>query len=192
MQDRIFNHFAESQQYQRDTLESLGESIAYAAQRLVAVLLNDRKILTCGNGRSSASAQLLALAMLHQHERSRPSLPVVALGADAILLSGIANGQHFDEVYAKPLRALGQAGDALVVYAESGHSTNLAKAIAVAHDLDMMVLALTGDHNDKFNALLNENDLELRVPAPIGAHIQEIHTLITHCLCDLIDHQLFG
>jgi D-sedoheptulose 7-phosphate isomerase len=192
LQDRIINHFSDSIQSQQETIGSLCELIEYASQRLVSTLLNDKKIFTCGNGRSAASAQLLASALLNQYERDRPSLPVIGLNTDVVTMTGIANDHHFDEIFAKQLRALGQSGDTLVMYCDSHNASNLAKAIAVAHEKDISVVALTGNNGCLLSTLLNEVDIEIRVPSISRAHIQEIHLMVTHCLCDLIDHQLFG
>jgi D-sedoheptulose 7-phosphate isomerase len=192
LQNRIINHFTNSIQAQQDTMNSLGELIEFASQRLVATLLNDKKIITCGNGRSAAIAQFLSSAMLNQYERDRPSLPAIALTTDTTTITAIANDYHFDDVFAKQLRALGQSGDILVAYTDGNNSANIAKAIATAHDKDITVIALTGNNGGMIAPLLNEADIEIRVPSDISAHIQEVHTLITHCLCGLIDHQLFG
>jgi D-sedoheptulose 7-phosphate isomerase len=192
LQNRITNHFTSSIQVQQDSLTSLGELIEFASQRLVATLLNDKKIITCGNGRSAAIAQLLSAAMLNQHERDRPSLPAVALTTDVTTITAIANDYHYDDIFAKQLRALGQSGDILVAYTDGNHSTNIAKAISTAHDKDITVIALTGNNGGMITPLLHETDIEIRVPSNSSIHIQEIQTMITHCLCDLIDHQLFG
>ena len=192
LQDKIINHFSDSIQTQQDAMTYLCELIEYASQRLVTALLNDKKILACGNGRSATCAQLLSSAMLNQFERDRPSLPVIALTTDTATITAIANDYHFDDVFAKQLRALGQMGDILVIYTDGNHSANIAKAITVAHDKDISVIALTGNNGGMIVPLLRETDIEIRVPSTSSARIQEIHVLITHCLCDLIDHQLFG
>ncbi|MCX7099227.1 MAG: SIS domain-containing protein [Methylococcales bacterium] len=192
LQDRIINHFTDSIQTQQDAMTYLCELIEYASQRLVATLLNDKKILACGNGRSATTAQLLSSAMLNQFERDRPSLPVIALTTDTAAITAIANDYHFDDVFAKQLRALGQSGDLLVVYTDSNNAANIAKAITTAHDKDITVIALTGSNGGLIAPLLLETDIEIRVPSSSNARIQETHVLITHCLCDLIDHQLFG
>ena len=192
LQDRIINHFTDSIQTQQEAMSSLCELIEYASQRLVTALLNDKKILVCGNGRSATSAQLLSSALLNQFERDRPSLPAVALTTDTATITAIANDYHFDDVYAKQLRALGQSGDILVVYTDGNNAGNIAKAITTAHDKELSVIALTGNNGGMIAPLIYETDIEIRVPSLSNARIQEIHVLITHCLCDLIDHQLFG
>ncbi len=192
LQNRIINHFTTSIRTQQDTLSSLGELIEFASQRLVATLLNDKKIITCGNGRSAAVAQLLSSAMLNQYERDRPSLPAIALTADTITITAIANDYHCDDIFAKQLRALGQSGDILIAYTDGNNSANVAKAITTAHDKDISVIALTGSNGGMIAPLLTETDIEIRVPSNSSVHIQEVHAMITHCLCDLIDHQLFG
>ena len=153
LQDRIINHFSDSIQTQQEAMTSLCELIEYASQRLVSALLNDKKILTCGNGRSATSAQLLSSAMLNQFERDRPSLPVIALTTDTATITAIANDYHFDDVYAKQVRALGQSGDLLVVYTDGNHCANIAKAITTAHDKDISIIALTG------NALVGQREI---------------------------------
>ena len=192
LQDRIINHFSDSIQTQQDAMTHLCELIEYASQRLVAALLNDKKILVCGNGSSATCAQLLSSVMLNQFERDRPSLPVISLTTDTATITGIANDYQFDDVFAKQLRALGQSGDLLVVYTDGNNSANIANAITTAHDKDIPVIALTGNNGGTIAQLLFETDIEIRVPSNSSARIQEIHVLITHCLCDLIDHQLFG
>ncbi|MDD5579098.1 MAG: phosphoheptose isomerase [Methylobacter sp.] len=192
LQDRIINHFSDSIQTQQDAMTNLSELIEVASQRLVATLLNDKKILSCGNGRSATSAQLLSSSLLNQFERERPSLPAFALTTDTATITAIANDYNFDDIFSKQLRALGQNGDILVAYTDGSHSANITKAVTSAHDKGLSIIALTGKDGGMIAPLLNEKDLEIRVPSNSSARIQEVHVLITHCLCDLIDHQLFG
>ena len=95
-------------------------------------------------------------------------------------------------MFAKQLRALGQAGDILLAYTTSGNSGNIVKAITVAQEKEINVIALSGKDGGMVATLLNEDDIEIRVPSLSTARIQEVHLLISHCLCDLIDYQLFG
>ncbi|MBT3815589.1 MAG: SIS domain-containing protein, partial [Methylococcales bacterium] len=99
---------------------------------------------------------------------------------------------HYNQVFAKQLRALGQSGDILVAYTTSGNSESIIYAINAAHDKKITTIALTGKEGGAVSDLLLASDIEIRVPSQSTARIQETHLLITHCLCDLIDHQLFG
>lgn len=146
IQDRIINHFSDSIQTQQDAMASLCELIEYASQCLVTALLNDKKIFTCGNGRSATTAQALSSAMINQFERDRPSFPVIALTADSAIITAIANDFQFEDIFSKQLRALGQSGDILVAYTDGTNSANIAKAIAVAHEKDISIIALTGNN----------------------------------------------
>jgi D-sedoheptulose 7-phosphate isomerase len=119
-------------------------------------------------------------------------LPAIALGTGMTLLTAIANDMQYDDIFAKPLRALGQNGDILVAYTIGGHSANMLKAVNSAHDKEISVIALTGQDGGSIAPLLHENDLELRVSSNSAAHVLETHLMITHCLCDLIDYQIFG
>ena len=192
LQDRIINHFSDSIQTKQDAMASLCELIEFASQRIVDALVNDKKVLTCGNGGSAGDAQHFSSEMLNRYERERPALPAIALTTDTSTITSIANDYHFDEIFAKQLRALGQQGDILLVYSTSGNSANIVKAVNVAHEKDMPVIALTGKDGGTLASVLNEADIEIRVPSDSTARIQEVHLLISHCLCDLIDHQLFG
>lgn len=192
LQDRIINHFSDSIQTKQDAMASLCELIEFASQKIVEALVNDKKVLTCGNGGSAGDAQHFSSEMLNRFERERPALPAIALSTDTSTITSIANDYSYDEVFAKQIRALGQAGDILLVYTSSGNSGNIIKAVNVAHDRDMTVIALSGKDGGALAGVLNEADIEIRVPSNSTARIQEVHLLISHCLCDLIDHQLFG
>lgn len=192
IQNRINQTFSDSIATKQDALFSLAELIELASHRLVTALLNDKKILTCGNGSSAVCALLFSSAMLNQFERVRPSLPSIALTADPITLTAIASDYHFDDIFAKQLRALGQNGDVLIIYTDGSHAANIAKAITTAHDQGISIIALTGKDGGMMASILNETDMEIRVPSNSSVRIREVHMLITHCLCDLIDHHLFG
>lgn len=173
-------------------MENLCELIEISSQRLVAALLDEKKIFSCGNGGSAGDAQHFSSEMVNRFERERPALPAIALTTDTSTLTSIANDYDFDEVFSRQIKALGQEGDILIVYTTSGNSANIVKAVGTAHDKSIPVIAITGKDGGNLAPLLGEADIEIRVPSQSTARIQEVHLLITHCLCDLIDHQLFG
>ena len=191
-QARIFQQFSAHQETIQETLLRLSDRIEAAAIRLSNCLLDDGKILTCGNGGSACESQHLSSELLNRYDRDRPGLPAIALPSDMASITSIANDYDFNAVFSKPILALGQALDVLVIYTTSGQSANLLRAVTAAHDRGMTIIAMTGRDGGALAPLLNDNDLELRVPSEVTARIQEAHLLITHCLCDLIDLQLFG
>lgn len=190
--ERIQHHFNESIQTKALAMDLLTDSIAQAAEHMVQCLLAGHKILACGNGGSAADSQHFAAEMLNRFEIERPSLPAIALTTDTSTLTSIANDYSYTEVFAKQIRALGQTGDVLLAISTSGNSANVQQAMLAAHDRGMTIVALTGREGGAMATLLQPNDVEIRVPAHSTARIQETHLLIIHCLCDLIDQQLFG
>jgi len=172
--------------------KQLSSLIAEAGQIMVDSLLNEGKILSCGNGGSAGDAQHFSSELLNRFERERPSLPAIALTTDSSTITSIANDYSYFEVFAKQIRALGKEGDVLLAISTSGNSANIIQAITAAHERKMTVIALTGKDGGKINSMLGESDIEIRVPSDVTARIQEVHLLIIHCLCDFIDCQIFG
>lgn len=192
MQHRIRQLFTDSIETKTRAMDVLGPSIEQASHLMVNALLSERKILSCGNGGSAGDSQHFSSELLNRFERERPSLPAIALTTDSSTITSIANDYSYDEVFSKQIRALGQAGDVLLAISTSGNSGNVLQAIQAAHDRDMRVVALTGRDGGSMTSLLLPDDVEIRVPARSTARIQEVHLLAIHCLCDLIDRQLFG
>lgn len=170
----------------------LAPLIMEAANRMLTALLSDRKVLACGNGGSAADAQHFSSELLNRFELERPGLPAIALTTDSSTLTSIANDYHYEEIFSKQVRALGKPGDVLLAISTSGNSANVIRAINAAHERDMVVVALNGRDGGEISRLLNEKDVDLLVRGPSTARVQEIHIIIIHCLCDLIDHQLLG
>lgn len=189
---RIKQHFNDSIDTKTRAAELLADPILSAGQAMVQCLLQGNKILSCGNGGSAADAQHFAAEMLNRFETERPSLPALALTTDTSTLTSIANDYNYNEVFAKQIRALGQAGDVLLAISTSGNSANVMQAITAAQDRNMIIVALTGREGGAMANLFRPEDVEIRVPAHSTARIQETHLLIIHCLCDFIDQQLFG
>lgn len=190
--ERIQQHFRDNAAVHREALDALAIPIAAAIDVLFGALANGSRILACGNGGSSANAQRFVSALVGQFERERPGLPAIALDANAVTLTDISNHSAFEAVYSKQIRALGQAGDVLVVISTSGNSVNLLGAIQEAHEREMFVIALTGNGGGVISEVLADTDIQICVPSGRAARIQEVHLLTIHCLCDGIDAMLLG
>jgi len=189
---RINQQFADSAQLKLQSAEVLAEPIRLAAERMFHCLMNEGKILACGNGGSAADAQHFSAELLNRFERERPGLAAMALTTDSSTLTSIANDYDFNQVFSKQVRALGRAGDVLLAISTSGNSPNVAAAIEAAHERQMTVVALTGRNGGKIAPMLAGDDVHICVPSPVTARIQEVHLVCLHCLCDAIDTQLLG
>ena len=189
---RVIDNFEESIQLKSDSSRLLAPAIAASAELMTNCLLNEGKFLSCGNGGSASDAQHFSSEMLNRFEMERPGLPAIALTTDTSTLTSIANDYQFADIFSKQIRALGRPGDVLLGISTSGESLNIVHAIDAAHDRDMKVVALTGREGGQITDLIQETDIEIRVPSWSTARIQEVHLIIIHCICDLIDRRLLG
>jgi D-sedoheptulose 7-phosphate isomerase len=189
---RISTHFTDSAQLKLQAVGTLAAPIAEAAERMVQCLVNDGKIMSCGNGGSAADAQHFAAELLNRFEMERPGLAAIALTTDSSTLTAIANDYDYNQVFSKQVRALGQTHDVLLAISTSGNSRNVMEAIVAAHERNLGVVALTGKTGGQIAAMLGPGDIHICVPAASTARIQEVHLLTLHCLCDAIDCLLLG
>jgi D-sedoheptulose 7-phosphate isomerase len=189
---RINQHFADSAQAKLDAVKVLAEPLRAAAERMVQCLMNEGKILACGNGGSAADAQHFSAELLNRFEMERPPLAAVALTTDSSTLTSIANDYDYNQVFSKQVRALGQPNDLLLAISTSGNSRNVIEAMHAAHERQMGIIALTGKSGGAMAELLRPDDIHVCVPHSNTARIQEIHILCLHCMCDAIDCLLLG
>ena len=189
---RISQHFTDSAQTKLEAIEMLAAPIAGATELMVGALINNGKILACGNGGSAADAQHFAAELVGRFEMERQGLAAIALTTDSSIMTAVANDYGYNAVFEKQVRALGQPGDILLAISTSGNSTSVIEAIRAAHDNDLHVVALTGKGGGEIGALLRDSDIHLCVPSDRTARIQEVHQLAIHCLCDGIDCLLLG
>lgn len=192
VEEKITGQFLQSRQANEDTLAILTDMIASAADMLIQCLLNGNKILCCGNGGSASASQHFSSELLNRYEMKRPALPAIALTTDTSTITSISNDDDFRKIFSRQIKAFGQSGDVLVVLTTSGESPSIIEAIQAAQSRNLVVLALSGKDGGVLPEIMREEDLELRVPSTSTARIQEIHLLITHCWCELIDDHLFG
>lgn len=170
----------------------ISPQIERAANLMIRCLMEGGKILVAGNGGSAADAQHFSAEMMNRFEMDRPPLPAVALTTDTSTLTSIANDFDYQHVFSKQIRALGQPGDTLLVITTSGNSENLSQAVKTSHEKEMHCVALNGKKGGELSGLLEADDVNIVVPGNSTARIQEVHGIVIHCFCDLIDRHLLG
>jgi len=186
-------HFQEGIELRQKMMAaSLPGDIVRAGEALAAALKAGRKAMACGNGGSAADSQHFAAEIVGRFERERPGMPAIALTVDTSALTAIANDYDFDRVFSKQVEALGQAGDFLLAISTSGNSKNVLAAMKAAQAKGVHVIALTGRDGGDMGRLCGAGDFHLNVAHPRTMRVQEIHLLVIHCLCEVVDHVLYG
>ena len=192
LEERVRHLFGVNIEAKIAVADTLAPMIAAAGQRLAHCLLNDGKILICGSGGSAANCLHFSMALLNHFEVERPPLPVIALTTDVSFISAMANEGHYDQVFARQIQALGQSADVLIALSTVGHSDSLLNALHTAHDKGMDAIILSGGDGGVLANHLGPDDIELRSNSDNVSQIHQMHLLILHCFCDLIDQSLFG
>lgn len=198
LEQHLLSHF----NHHSSALQQLAETQLYAvidASQIVAhALINERKVISCGNGTAAALAQLFAAQLLGRCELERPALPALALGADTTTLTALAGDFGFSEVYASAVRALGQPGDVLLAISSAsagsgpGKGSSLIQAVRAAHEREMLVVLLDGASGGDAGALLTPEDVLIEVEGATRALTAEIQFMVLNGICNLVEQQLFG
>jgi D-sedoheptulose 7-phosphate isomerase len=165
------------------------DTIAAAAGAICSALEKGKKLLLFGNGGSAADAQHIAAEFVGRFLVERRPLAALALTTDTSILTAVGNDYGYDQVFVRQLRALGNPGDVALAISTSGNSANVCLAAATARQMGMIAIGLTGNDGGKLG---REVDHHLNVPHRLAARVQEVHIMIGHILCDLVDKNLKG
>lgn len=158
-------------------------AIAEAAAVLATAFARGGKALICGNGGSAAEAQHFSDEMVGRYQTTRPGYPVIALTADSAALTCIGNDFGFTEIFARQVQAYGNHGDVLLALSTSGNSPNILRAVEVATERGLTVIALTGPRG----TLRERADISIEAPSMVTARIQEIHLHVIHLLSEYFE-----
>ena len=162
-------------------------AISRAAELVHSAITSGNKILACGNGGSAAEAQHFIAELVGRFLTEREPLAGIALTVDTSVLTAVGNDYGYDEVFARQVRALGNAGDVLVVLSTSGRSPNVLAALKQANERGLTTIALVGKES---NADLDACDLVIAIPDQSTPRVQEMHLVILHLICELVDNAL--
>ena len=185
MQSIIQKRFEEHLEVTNSVMQSeILVQVERVATAIKAALANGKKVLFCGNGGSAADSQHLAAEFVGRFQKERQGLPAIALTVDTSILTAVGNDYGFDKVFVRQVEALGNEGDVLVGISTSGTSPNVLAAVELAKVKGMYCVGMTAANGAKLAELCDEC---IAVPAKVTARAQEMHILIGHILCELVD-----
>lgn len=170
-------------------LEDNIELIKEIALLFISTINSGGKILFFGNGGSAADSQHLAAELVGRFKKDRAALPSIALTTDTSILTALGNDFGFDSIFERQIQALGKAGDLAVGLSTSGNSPNLIKAFNAAKEKNIKTLSFLGNNGGKIKDICGTSII---VPSSDTARIQEIHSLIGHIICELVENELFS
>jgi D-sedoheptulose 7-phosphate isomerase len=170
-----------------ESLRALEPQILRAAEVVKKCLLEGGKLLACGNGGSAADVSDFTTEYTCRFLAERRPYPALNLTADGGLIAAIGNDYAFEDIFARQVGAFGKPGDVLIVATTSGRSKNILRALEEAERQQMLSIALLGKDGGQAKGMAT---VELLVPGPVTARIQEAHKFIFHMICELVDPEL--
>ena len=186
MQSIIQYEFSEHLKTSQATMDSICDSIETAAKICINCLNNDGKILLFGNGGSAADAQHIAAELVGRYKIERKGLAAIALTTDTSVLTSISNDYGYEHLFDRQLEALANKGDVVIGISTGGRSTNVINALGLAKKIGCETIGFSGRDGGEMNTLCTVN---IVVPAEDTPRIQEMHILIGHTICHLIDRE---
>jgi D-sedoheptulose 7-phosphate isomerase len=163
----------------------LPQKIEKAGKIILGALKNGNKIILCGNGGSAGDAQHIAAELTGRYKVERRGLPGLALTTDTSALTAIGNDYGYEYVFSRQMEALAVPGDVLIAISTSGNSRNVINAIEKAREIGCDIMGLSGRDGGRMNSVCG--DMNIVVPSDDTARIQEMHILIGHILCQIVD-----
>ena len=171
--------------------EAALKQIADAARLVIGAMKAGNKIMICGNGGSAGDAQHMAGDLVCRFCKDRDPLPAIALSTDTSVLTAISNDYCYGDVFSRQVKGLGKRGDVVLGISTSGASVNILDAFKEARRLGIKTILLTGS-TESGSGIEAYCDIVLAVPSSDTPRIQEIHLLVEHMICELVENELCG
>ena len=185
--DRVDESFGEAAALADRLRQNSATAIVRAAELVYESLKSGKKILACGNGGSAAEVQHFVAELVGRFLTEREPLAGIALTVDTSVLTAVGNDYGYEEVFSRQVRALGISGDVLLAISTSGRSPNVLAALNQARERGLVTIALVGAES---SPELEACDLVITIPDPSTPRIQEMHLVVLHLICELVDNAL--
>ena len=183
----IRSHFYEHESILSETKNKLNQQVNNIALEVSETITKDGTIFFCGNGGSASDSQHLTAEFIGRFKRERKPFKAISLNSDTSVLTCISNDFEFDNIFSSQIEALGSGNDLLIAISTSGKSINILNVLKKAKSKGLKTIALLGNDGGVAKELA---DISLIIPSDSTARIQEMHILIGHILCDLVEKEL--
>tara|TARA_B100001113_G_scaffold352293_1_gene353309 strand:- start:1027 stop:1590 length:564 start_codon:yes stop_codon:yes gene_type:complete len=164
--------------------KNLSELLEDISKLIVKKLKSGNKLIICGNGGSAADSQHIAAEVVGRFKTNRKALPAIALSTDTSIITAIGNDFGFKNIFKRQVEAISKSGDIFIPISTSGNSENILLAINAAKKNDCITIGFTGTSGGKMK---DKCDYIVSVPSDNTARIQEMHIMIFHIICSIID-----
>lgn len=165
----------------------LNAEIEQSVQLITNCIKNGNKIILFGNGGSAADAQHIAAEFVARFQKERDSYPAIALTTDTSIITSISNDYSFDEIFSRQCESLVNAGDIVIGISTSGKSKNVANGLEISKKKGAQTISLLGNDG---GFIKEHSDISLIVDSKITARIQEVHRIIYHIICEMVENEL--
>lgn len=188
MKEIISKNFYETARLLEDTLKVETNNIESATNALISAYKNNKKLLIAGNGGSAADSQHIAAELVNRFYLDRKPLRAISLTTDTSIITSWANDQSYEQIFERQIEALGDKGDVFLAISTSGNSKNLIRAARKANELEMLTIGLSGNSGGQLKDICKYNII---VPSKDTARIQEIHHVIYHTMCEIVEREFY-
>jgi len=187
MKGVIYKNFQESISLMQRSYLDLSEDIEQISHVIINAYKDNKKVLIAGNGGSAADAQHIAGELVNKFYYDRKPLKAMSLVSDSSVITSWANDKSYDSVFKRQVEAQGDLGDILISISTSGNSKNLIKAVEKANEMRLITVGLLGGGGGELKNLCQYN---LIVPSDNTPRVQEVHELIYHTICQIVEEAL--
>ena len=188
-EQQIQSYFSEHAAVASRTSAQFAPKILELGNLLIETFSRGNRVFTFGIGGSAADSMHLAEELIGRFLRTRRPLPATALMSDGTAVTCIANDFGYEELFARQIQALANKGDVVVAFSTSGNSENILRGLKAAREKSAVTIAFLGKGGGKAAPLA---DHAIIIPTDTTAYIQEMHMMIVHLLCDIVDRWAAG
>jgi len=184
----IEKFYSEHKEVLKLSLNHNKEIISRICEKIIECVKNDKKIIFFGNGGSASDAQHLSTEFVSRFKMERKPIKSLAFTANTSTITAISNDYDYSKVFERQVEAFVEKGDVVIGISTSGTSKNVINGILKAKENDATTIVFVGETKEVLSEIA---DISLNIPSKNTARIQEMHILIGHIICEIVENKVF-